>query len=48
MIGDTNEPFIIKDGNLLDSSVISIKEGKRECQWIKGTLPQWKSRYSNY
>lgn len=27
--GDTNEPFIIKDGNLLDSSVISIKRGEK-------------------
>lgn len=27
--GDTNEPFIIKDGNLLDSSVISVKKGEK-------------------
>ncbi len=28
---DTNEPFVIKQGNILESSIISVKKGKRGC-----------------
>ena len=29
--GDTNSPFSVKDGNLLNSSIISIKKGEKGC-----------------